>query len=61
VVNGYLDELAYEIGAIDRSLPFAELRTLSHINERAQATDGDSSFSARIRAGVPRMSAGSES
>jgi hypothetical protein len=61
VVNGYLDELAYENGAIDQSLPFAELRARSHINERARATDGDSSFSARIRAGVPRMSEDSES
>src|SRR5580765_2455589 len=25
LVNGYLDELAYDIGAIDRSLPFAVL------------------------------------
>ena len=56
-LNGYLDELAYEIGAIDRSLPFPVLKTRSHINERARAAGDDPRFSARIREGLPRMSA----
>jgi len=55
-LNGYLDELAYEIGAFDQSLPFAELKERSRINERAKAADEDPRFSARIRAGLPRMS-----
>jgi uncharacterized protein DUF4105 len=55
-VNGYLDELAYDIGAIDRSLPFAVLQAKSHINERAKAANDDPRFSVRIREGLPRMS-----
>src|SRR5262249_34941286 len=37
LANGYLDELAYEIGAIDTAQPFAELRARSHVNERARS------------------------
>jgi len=55
LVNGYLDELAYEIGAIDQSLPFEELRERSYVNERARAAGADANFSAAIRAGLPRM------
>jgi len=55
-LNGYLDELAYDIGAIDRSLPFAVLKAKSHVNERAKAANDDPRFSVRIREGLPRMS-----
>jgi hypothetical protein len=55
LANGHLDELAYEIGAIDRSLPFSELKKLSNINERARAAGVGPGFSKRIREGVPRM------
>jgi hypothetical protein len=55
-LNGHLDELAYDIGAIDRSLPFAVLKAKSHINERAKAAGDDPRFSVRIREGLPRMS-----
>jgi hypothetical protein len=55
VLNGYLDELAYDNGAIDRSLPFAVLKAKSHINERAKAANDDPRFSVRIREGLPRM------
>jgi hypothetical protein len=55
-LNGRLDELAYDIGAIDRSLPFSDLKAMSHVNERAKAADADPQFSARIRDGLPRMS-----
>ena len=55
VVNGYLDELAYDIGAIDRSLPFAVLKEKSHVNARAKAANDDPRFSVRIREGLPRM------
>ena len=54
-LNGYLDELAYDIGAIDRSLPFAVLKAKSHTNERAKAANDDPRFSVRIRDGLPRM------
>ncbi len=50
LANGYLPELLYERGRLDTSLPFVELKDLSHINERAR-TAGD--FSAAIRAGLP--------
>ena len=56
IVNGYLDELAYSIGAIDRSLPFAELKSRSHINAKARGADRDPRFSLRIRDGLPGMS-----
>jgi hypothetical protein len=55
-LNGRLDELAYDIGAIDHSLPFSELKAKSYINPRAKAADVDPQFSARIREGLPRMS-----
>lgn len=55
-LNGHLDELAYDIGAIDRSLPFPVLKAKSQVNDRARAADADPQFSARIREGLPRMS-----
>ena len=55
IVNGYLDELGYDIGAFDHSLPFAVLKAKSHINERAKAANDDPRFSVRIREGLPRM------
>ena len=54
-LNGHLDELAYDIGAFDRSLPFPVLREKSLVNDRAKAADADPQFSARIREGLPRM------
>lgn len=56
LVNGYLDELGYDNGALDRSLPFAVLKAKSHINDRAKAANDDPRFSVRIRDGLPRMS-----
>jgi hypothetical protein len=57
-LNGYLDELAYDIGAIDRSLPFPVLKARSRVNARARAAGDDPRFSVRIREGLPRMSGG---
>lgn len=51
--NGYLDELAYDLGAVDHSLPFAEFKAHSRITERAKAADRDPEFSRKIRVGVP--------
>jgi len=53
LINGYVDELAYEVGTLDHSLPFAELKARSLINDRAKAADQDPQFSARIREGLP--------
>ena len=55
LVNGYADELLYERGGIDRSLPFDELKRRSHINERAKAADQSPDFSKKIREGLPGM------
>src|SRR5262249_16303092 len=53
LANGYLDQLWYERGVLDNSLPFAELKARSDITERAKAADGAADFSARIRDGLP--------
>lgn len=55
LANGYVDEMAYEIGVLDQSLPFAELKQRSLINRQAAAADGDPDFSRRIREGLPGM------
>jgi hypothetical protein len=55
VLNGYMDELVYERGAIDQSLPFVELKRRSLVNERAKAAGADEGFSARIRDGLPGL------
>jgi uncharacterized protein DUF4105 len=53
LVNGHLDELMYENGAVDRSLPFTEFKARSRINERAMAANDAPDFSQKIRAGLP--------
>lgn len=55
LLNGYIDEMAYRNGRLDRSLPFTELKSRSHINERGKAADRDPAFSKRIREGLPGM------
>jgi hypothetical protein len=55
LANGRLDELGYERGQIDTSLPFAELKARSDITARAKAADAASDFSRRIRDGLPGM------
>jgi len=53
LANGRIDELGYEQGRIDTSLPFPELKKKSDITEKAKAADADPDFSARIREGLP--------
>lgn len=55
IANGYLDEMLYERGKLDRTLPFAELKQRSHINQRAKAVDKAGDFSRLIRVGSPGM------
>jgi hypothetical protein len=55
LANGYIDEMAYEVGALDRSLPFEVLKPKSIINAKALAADQDPDFSKRIREGLPGM------
>ena len=51
LLPGYADELAYELGLLDRSVPFAELKKRARINEVAHRFKDVPSpeFSARIR------------
>jgi hypothetical protein len=53
LLNGRIDELGYERGNIDTSLPFEELRARSAISARAQAARVGSDYSRRIREGLP--------
>lgn len=52
-VNGRIDEMMYERGTLDRSLPFAELKARSYINPVAHALPPGSDYSLGIRAGLP--------
>ena len=51
--NGHIDELGYERGQIDTSLPFAELRRRSDITGKAKAAYVGGDFSKAIREGLP--------
>ena len=53
VLNGFIDRYLYLTGTIDSSLPFAELRQRSWINDAAQAADQDANFSKCIRDPLP--------
>ena len=59
LVNGYIDRLGYEVGSLDNSLPFDDLKARSMINDRAKAAGNDPAFSARIREGLPGFAAAS--
>jgi Domain of unknown function (DUF4105) len=49
LANGKGDEMLYELGLIDRSLPFADLKRRAHINDRAKVVADAPDFSERIR------------
>lgn len=53
LANGKLDELLNEIGILDKSLPFPELKKRSHINPAALANPDPATFSETIRKGLP--------
>lgn len=53
LLSGYVPEYLYGLGLLDTSLPFAELKRRSRINDAAQAADGAADFSRLIRAGLP--------
>jgi hypothetical protein len=54
LINGRLDELLYEHGIVDTSLPFPALRQATLVNARAEAADQDPAFATRIREGLTR-------
>lgn len=53
IANAYLPPLLYRQGLFDTSRPFADLKAMSHINERARRIGEGEDFSARIREGLP--------
>ena len=53
LINGHIDQMAYERKSLDQSLPFEQLKACSLINDRAKAADQDSAFSKRIREQLP--------
>jgi len=53
LLSGYAPEYAYDMGRLDRSVPFEELKRRAHVNRAAQAADKAPDFSRRIRAGLP--------
>jgi hypothetical protein len=56
LVNGYVDELVYDLRSLDQSLPFKDLKARSLIDKQAKAADKDPDFSTRIREGLPGIS-----
>jgi hypothetical protein len=51
--NGHIDEMLYEQGIVNTTLPFEQLRERSLVDAAAQAAAGAPDFSARIRDGRP--------
>ena len=54
LLSGHFPEYAYDLGSLETSLPFTELKARSLINDKARAADQAPDFSRRIRAGLPR-------
>jgi hypothetical protein len=57
LLNGHMDARAYDLGMLDTSLSFADLKRLSRINGRARLAGDAPDFSARIRDGLPGFAA----
>ena len=57
LLNGYLDQLGYQRGTINNSLPFPEIKARSEITQKAIAANGAADFSERIRDGLPERPA----
>lgn len=55
MLSGYVDSFAYDLGGLDDSIPFEELKRRSLINARAQMAGDAEDFSQRIRRGLPMM------
>jgi Domain of unknown function (DUF4105) len=56
LLSGHFPAYAYDLGSLDTSLPFPELKARSLINDKAHAADQAADFSQRIREGLPRPS-----
>lgn len=55
LLNGLIDQVLYAEGLVDTTLPFAELRTRSRINEEAAAAGETRDFPRLIRQGLPTI------
>lgn len=55
LASGHVPAYLYELGVLDRSLPFEALQAASLVNARARAADQAPDFPARIREGLPGM------
>jgi len=53
LANGYLDQLGYERGQINTSMPFPEMRRRSDVTARAKAAGDRADFSQLIRMDLP--------
>jgi hypothetical protein len=53
LLSGYAPQYAYELGALDTTTPFEELRKKSYINPKARIIGDDPEFSRKIREGLP--------
>jgi hypothetical protein len=53
LLSGHVPEYLYEAGMLDTSLPFAELKQRSKINDAAHAAHGSADFSLLIRKDLP--------
>ncbi|MEX1048933.1 MAG: DUF4105 domain-containing protein [Akkermansiaceae bacterium] len=53
LLNGYVDGYAYTRGALDTTMPFAELRAASLVSPTAAGVGEARDFSSRIRAHLP--------
>ena len=53
LLSGYTDQYLYEIGSLNTSIPFEELKRRSLINDKANAVGNVEDFSQKIREGLP--------
>ena len=53
LASGHVDEMAYELGVVDQTFPFRELKRRSLINERSKAAGPGRDYSEKIRQGLP--------
>ena len=53
LASGLFAEYAYELGYLDDSIPFSELRQRAYVNPRANEAGDADDFSQRIRVGIP--------
>jgi hypothetical protein len=54
LASGYVPEYLYEMGRLDTSMPFEELKKGGYVNPIAQNADALSDFSRRIRTGIKK-------